>query len=182
MSISFQCEHCGKKIEAPDNVGGKWGKCPGCHNRVYVPAQHLEEQADDELRLAPLDNEDERRQQEMFAETIRLSKDILSETSAPEEAAPAEGQPEKPARRSASRAVALSDTELATSVIGYLRQMADGELEEAERAAEVVISGGSKSVRILERIAVSKTPEPELADIPRNVLAGLIKNLRSRIR
>ena len=37
MPIKFQCSLCGKKIEAPDSAGGKWGKCPGCHNKVYVP-------------------------------------------------------------------------------------------------------------------------------------------------
>ena len=52
MGISFHCEHCGKKIEAPDAAGGKWGKCPGCHNKVYVPA-NKPTQPDDELRLAP---------------------------------------------------------------------------------------------------------------------------------
>jgi hypothetical protein len=184
MSISFQCEHCGKKVEAPDNAGGKWGKCPGCHNRVYVPAQRLAEQADDELRLAPLNNEDERKQQEMFAETVRLRQDILSETSVPEDVAPAREQPAagKPAKHPADKPVAMSDAELTTSIIGYLRQMADGELEEAERTAETIISGGSKAIRILERIAVSKTPEPELADIPQNVLSGLIKGLRGRLR
>ncbi|MHC4658446.1 MAG: hypothetical protein ACYS83_04615 [Planctomycetota bacterium] len=32
MPITFHCEHCGKKIEAQDSAGGKWGKCPACHN------------------------------------------------------------------------------------------------------------------------------------------------------
>jgi hypothetical protein len=172
MSITFHCEHCGKKIEAPETAGGKWGKCPGCHNKVYVPGV----QADDELRLAPLDNEDERKQRELFAETVRLRQDILSETNVPEErtATKKESNVAKPEL--------LSDAELETSIISYLRQMADGELEEAERTAGTIISGGSKAVRILERITLSEMPEPELADIPRNVLSGLIKNLRSRLR
>jgi hypothetical protein len=172
MSITFQCEHCGKKVEAPDAAGGKWGKCPGCHNRVYVPGG----QTDDELRLAPVDNEEERKQRQLFAETVRLRKDILSETDAPpEEGASAKGQ-----QLAGAKPEALSDAEVTTSIIGYLRQMADGELEEAERTARTIIPNGHKAVKILERIALSKTPEPELADIPQHVLSGLIKNLRSR--
>ena len=38
MTISFHCAHCGKKMEAPDDAGGKWGKCPRCHNKLYVPS------------------------------------------------------------------------------------------------------------------------------------------------
>jgi hypothetical protein len=168
MSITFHCEHCGKKIEAPDNAGGKWGKCPGCRNKVYVPGG----QPTDELRLAPLDEEDDRRQKELIAETIRLREDILKETEAPEEGKP---QP-------AAKPGVLSEAELTSSIIGYLRRMADGELEEAERMAGTIIPYGGKAVRILERIALSEIPEPELADIPQQVLSGLIKKLRSRLR
>ena len=56
MGISFHCEYCGKKIEAPDTAGGKWGKCPACRNKVYVPANNP---PDDMLRLAPIDTEEE---------------------------------------------------------------------------------------------------------------------------
>jgi DNA-directed RNA polymerase subunit RPC12/RpoP len=41
MAITFHCGHCGKKIEAPDSAGGKWGKCPSCHNKVYVPPKEV---------------------------------------------------------------------------------------------------------------------------------------------
>ncbi len=84
MGISFHCEHCGKKIEAPDTAGGKWGKCPACHNKVYVPASKTA-QPDDELRLAPLDTEEEIRHRKMLAEEARLRQDILKETNVPEE-------------------------------------------------------------------------------------------------
>jgi DNA-directed RNA polymerase subunit RPC12/RpoP len=172
MSITFHCEHCGKKIEAPDDAGGKWGKCPGCHSKVYVPGKEV----DDELRLAPLDDEDERKRRALIAETVRLREDILSETEVPEEGAAAKSQPDT------ARPGVLSEAELTSGIIGYLRQMADGELEEAERTARTIIPCGSRAVRILERIALSEVPEPELADIPQQVLSGLIKNLRSRLR
>jgi hypothetical protein len=170
MSITFHCDHCGKRIEAPDTAGGKWGKCPGCKNKVYVPSQ---EPADD-LHLAPLDNEDEKKQKAFMSEEYRLRQDIMKETEAPEE-----GAMPKPV---AARPGALSEAELTTCIIAYLRQMADGELEEAERTAKTILPEGAKGVKILERIGLSEIPEPELADIPQQVLSGMIKNLRSRLR
>jgi len=171
MSITFHCDHCGKKIEAPDNAGGKWGKCPGCKSKVYVPSRQTDEE---ELKLAPLDNDDERRQKQLFAETVRLQEDIMKETNVPEEGIARKEPPPKPG--------ALSDAELNTIIIGYLRQMADGELEEAERTAQSIIPQGTKAVKIIERIALSEIREPELEDIPQQVFSGLIKTLRSRMR
>jgi hypothetical protein len=176
MAISLHCEHCGKKIEAPDTAGGKWGKCPGCHNKVYVPAGKAA-QPDDELRLAPLDTDDEQKHKKMLAEEARLRQDILKETNAAEEG----GIPKKPSP-APSRPNDLSDAELTMCIIGYLRQMADGDLDRAEETALTIIPNGQNAVRLLERIALSEIPEPEIADIPQQVLSGLIKNLRSRLR
>ena len=75
MAITFHCEHCGKKIEAPDNAGGKWGKCPACHNKVYVPSSD----AGEELKLAPIDATDLAEQSRLMAETRRIEQEILSE-------------------------------------------------------------------------------------------------------
>jgi hypothetical protein len=176
MGISFHCEHCGKKIEAPDTAGGKWGKCPGCHNKVYVPASKPA-QPDDELRLAPLDTEEEIRHRKMLAEEARLRQDILKETNVPEDGAVPKNQSPAP-----SKPNALSNSELTTCIISYLRQMADGDLDQAAETAQAIIPNGQNAVRILERIALSEIPEPEIADIPQQVLSGLIKNLRSRLR
>lgn len=176
MAISFHCEHCGRKIEAPDNAGGKWGKCPACHNKVYVPAGKAA-RPDDELRLAPIDGDDEIKKRKMLAEEARLRQAILEETNVPEEGAVPKNQPSAP-----SKPEVLSDAELTTCIISYLRQMADGELDQAKETEQSIIPNGRNAVRILERIALSEIPEPEIADIPQQVLSGLIKNLRSRLR
>jgi uncharacterized protein YlaI len=174
MSITFKCEHCGKRIEAPDAAGGKWGKCPGCKNKVYVPSKEAEDEG--ELRLAPLDVEEEKRKKQMLVEEARLRQEILQETEAPEEGV----QPKK--EQNESKPGVLSDAEIETGIIAYLRQMADGELEEAERTAKTLMPSGNRTIKILERIALSEIPEPEIADIPQNVLAGLIKGLRGRFK
>ncbi len=166
MAIIFHCEHCGKKIEAPDNAGGKRSKCPACHNKLYVPGLD----SDEELKLAPIDTDDNAKQKELMAETYKLTQEILLEREVPDGPAGA-----------AASAPEISDKELTKNIIVYLRQMADGELDEAQRTADSIAPYGPQAVEILDRIALSEMPEPELADVPQQVLSGLIRNLRTRI-
>ena len=167
MSIAFHCEHCGKKIQAPDNAGGKWGKCPACHNKVYVPGAEPEE----EFKLAPIDDTEEMRQKELLAETRRLTQDILSE----KDSANGSGAASAPSFQ-------ISDKELLKNIIIYLRHMANGDLEEAKATLDAIVSRRAQAAKIIDEIAVSEMPEPELADIPSQILSGLIRNLRSQIR
>lgn len=168
MAIAFHCEHCDKKIEAPDNAGGKWGRCPACHNKVYVPAPDTGE----EIKLAPMDSNDLAEQQRLLAETRRIEQEILREKSEVFEASPEKSAP----------VYEVSDNELTKNIIIYLRLMADGDLEEAERVSSIFIRAGKRAVKILDEIAVSEIPEPELADIPQQVLTGMIKALRTKIK
>jgi hypothetical protein len=168
MAITFHCEHCGKKIEAPDSAGGKWGKCPACHNRVYVPSSD----AGEELKLAPIDTTDLAEQKRLMAETRRIEQEILSEKEIPNDSAEAE---------IAAPVYEISDNELTKNIILYLRLMADGDLEQAERIASSIVSCGNRALKILDGIALSEIPEPELADIPQQVLSGLIRTLRTKI-
>jgi len=166
MGIKFHCEYCGKKIEAPDNAGGKWGKCPACHNKLYVPRMDSGE----ELKLAPIDETDLEREQRLMAETHKLTQDILQEREVP-------NGPSEPA----GAVYEMSKRELRKNVILYLRQMAYSELDEAERTAALIAPYGAQAVEIIDRIALSEIPEPELADIAQQVLAASIRTLRTRI-
>ncbi|MGA1979698.1 MAG: hypothetical protein ABSG99_03915 [Sedimentisphaerales bacterium] len=168
MAITFHCEHCGKKIEAPDGTGGKWGKCPACRNKVYVP----DSDAGEELKLAPMDAAALEEQRRLLDETRRIEQEILSEQSevlddSPEKAVPV---------------YEISDNELTKNIIVYLRLMADGDLEQAERVSSSIIHCGKRALKILDGIAVSEIPEPELADIPQQILAGLVRTLRTKIK
>jgi hypothetical protein len=165
MPIKFHCSCCGKKIEAPDSAGGKWGKCPACHTKVYVPLPQVE----DELKLAPVDEGEEQRKKQLLLETFRLTQDILQEKNTPD-VGPAAGPPAD-----------ISQEQLTNHVIQYLRQMANGELDKAQRTAELIVPHRRKVSAILDHLAKSHTPDPELEDIPQQVLSGLIRNLRTRI-
>jgi hypothetical protein len=167
MSISFHCEYCNKKIEAPDNAGGKWGKCPSCHNKLYVPSPPPPKE--EELKLAPLSEQEEEEKKRLMAETYRLSQDILQEK-------------EEATGKAAARADShISDKQLMVDIISYLRQMADGDLDQAKALGEQIVSCGNRAKKMLDKIALSEIPEPELADVPQHVLAGLIRTLRGKI-
>jgi hypothetical protein len=168
MAITFHCEHCGKKIEAPDGTGGKWGKCPACRNKVYIPDSDTGE----ELKLAPMNTNDLAEQKRLMAETRRIEQEIMSETDEVLDDSPERSVP----------VYEVSDNELTKNIIIYLRLMADGDLEQAERVSGTFIHSGKRALKILDSIAVSEIPEPELADIPQQVLAGMIRTLRTKVK
>lgn len=166
MAISFHCSYCGKKIEAADSAGGKWGRCPACRKKIYVPLQDDNE----ELKLAPMDESEEEKRKQLMAETYQLRQDILQEREVPN--GPVEA---------AEPISVLNEKELTKNIILHLQLMADGNLDEAQRLLALIAPYGERAVEILDRIALSEIPEPELAEIPQQVLAGLIRTLRSQI-
>ncbi len=166
MAIVFHCEYCGKKIEAADTAGGKWGKCPACHNKLYVPSMDTGE----ELKLSPIDETDVEREHRLMAETHRLTQDILKEREILDGPAPPAGA-----------VYQMGDRELTQNIIMYLRQMVYGELDEADRTAALIAPFSKRAVEIIDRIALSEIPDPKLADIPPQVLAGTIRTLRETI-
>ncbi len=173
MAIIFHCEHCGKKIEAADSAGGKWGKCPACHNKLYVPSSDSGE----ELKLAPIDVTDKEKEKQLMAETHKLTQDILQEfREVPEGATETVGPIE-----TAGPVFEMSEGELTKHIIMYLRRMADSELYEAQRIAALIAPHAVQVVEILDKIALSEILEPELADIPQHVLSGSIRALRDEM-
>lgn len=170
MSITFHCTYCNKKIVAKDGTGGKWGKCPSCHNKIYVPDLNADEA---ELTFAPIDEEDQRKKERLLQETYQLSQEILKEREEPDENAPHKSTP-KPA-------VTIDPGKIKSTIIMCLRKMADGHLAESDDIARSISHMGSKAKDELDAIALSDIPDNKLADIPPGVLAGLIRTLRGKI-
>ena len=169
MSISFHCESCKKKIKAPDQAGGKWGNCPYCKHRCYIPLPKTGEE--EELRLAPVDELEESRIDAMMRETHTLTQNILHESQIPEESPSA----------SVLAARVADERDLIKHVILYLRQMADGELAQAEKTFKILKANKKTSLRILASMARAERPEPELHDVPGTVLQGLIRDASSKL-
>ena len=126
MSVIFHCSFCGKKIEAKESATGKWGKCPSCHNKIYVPNLN----ADDDLKMAPVNESEEKKKKQLMAETYKLEQEILSERETPDENnKTVQSAPE----------IKIDDEQLMKNVVAYLRQMADGELERAESLSNSIV-------------------------------------------
>jgi len=167
MSISFHCECCKKKIKAPDNTGGKWGDCPHCKHRCYIPMPENAFANEEELSLEPVDEAEEKQYQDMMRQTRALQQEILSETAANDD--------------DASNDTGENEKELFKNIIIYLRQMADGELFQAEETEKKIVPVGAEAKNILKKMAKAKNPEPELADVASKVLLGLIKGLAAKL-
>lgn len=165
MSISITCERCKKKIKAPDSAGGKYGACPHCKHKCYVPMPH--DDSEPELKLAPIDDEEERKYSDMMRETYNVSQNILHETAKDE---PADTSDEP-----------MSERELIRNIVMYLRMMADGQLDQAERLAKKIRANAHAAKDILKRMTRTERPEPELEGIPPKLLLALIKNLSSSL-
>ncbi|MBN2591223.1 MAG: hypothetical protein JXA96_15270 [Sedimentisphaerales bacterium] len=174
MAIVFHCQFCNKEIRASDEAGGKWGKCPKCHNKIYVPSIDPEKE-EPELKLAPVDEDEIQRKRELMAETYRIQRDILEEREVPNNLV-------EPSVGTSGTMRKMSNEELEKYVIMFLRQMAAGELDDSERTSKLLSPYGKQVKDIIDRIALSEIPEPKLAHISPNVLSGFIRTLRSKIR
>ncbi len=109
MSIELHCPKCAKLIRAPDNAGGKRGKCPYCKESIYIPLRPDEAE---EIGIAPIDEEEERRVKELRRESIGYVAAVGHAKDAPPEEAAAWGSRSDAARnvrrRAASTSIAMS--------------------------------------------------------------------------
>jgi hypothetical protein len=164
MSISFSCESCKKKIKAPDKAGGKWGKCPYCEHKCYIPLPPAPEE--EELTLAPLDETHETSYEEKMQQMRDVTDDILQVKDEPQDEI---GIGE------------MNSGDMRNVVIVYLRQMADGLLAEAEGTAALIANSRAAGLKVLDELEIASEVDPKLSDISPGVLFGLIKKLRSEL-
>ena len=165
MSITFHCESCKKKIKAPEESGGKYGSCPHCKHKCYVPLPPSED--DEELKLIPLDEGYEDEYKRMMRETYGLTQNILEERDSGKEPV--------------GIAMPVVEKDVVKDVVYYLRLMADGELTQAENLMKKLTRSPKTAKDILARMRKTDKPEPELLDIAPKVLQALIKDLSKRL-
>jgi hypothetical protein len=166
MSISFHCESCKKKIKAPDDAGGKWGSCPHCNHKCYIPSPPAEN--GEELTLIPMEEGYEENYKKMMRETYGLTQNILGQTDVPNDDAPPASEP-------------ATEKDLIKDLVAYLRLMADGELSQAEVVAKQISRVPKDAKKLLVKMLKAERPEPELQDIPERLLHGLIKDLGKKL-
>jgi hypothetical protein len=172
MSIEFHCEHCGRAIKAPDDAGGKRGTCPACKNSVYVPTPP--EQLD-EIPMSPLDQEDERRRQQLEAEAQSIKESLLHERDVPAEGAGAAATTPRPA------APRVPGADPRTLVLKCVRALAASKLDRAEACIKELKESGADAKQIVEELSLDDMPPSELGDIPPELYQGFLRSIRSRL-
>ena len=168
MAIEFHCDHCGKLVRTDSGHAGKRGRCPACHQSVYIPSPSAEI---DPLELAPLDESGERAQERLEQETRELTHELLHETESP----PDRGRP-----RAAAGPPAPPRLDIQELLVCYARYMADGKLADAEEVAAEIRSDMSRAAEIIQRLTMDEIPPAGLDDVPRPVLIGFFKQLREQ--
>ena len=164
MSITFDCSECGKRIEAPDSAAGKRGKCPHCGQGNDIPAAAPPADDDDLFDLAPLDEDEERRQREETQRLLEQERDLLVDGAA--ETGPPLEQRDN-----------VDTADLYHFVVNYCRDMADGQLERAGAHIQKLKSFRGLGKEAAEDFLSGKAVEESLLDIPSGVLAGFLKSL-----
>jgi DNA-directed RNA polymerase subunit RPC12/RpoP len=185
MAIVFHCEHCGKKISAPESAGGKPGKCPTCHQRIYIP---MPESEIEEIPLAPEDPQDEIRKHQFLREQFLLQQELEKHKGAPEVPGEHESMPAEnalPLLDDGDGAALNFSSTSHTADVGklveqYVLLMVQGNLEGANQIASQIAAGGKQAKQKVEQMAMQDFFHPDAANIPPSVIAGFFKKLLAR--
>jgi len=167
MSITFRCERCHRDITAPDGAGGSRGKCPFCQNSTYIPAPVSE---DDILPLAPVDEEDERRQQ---AEADAARKQDLALLDSGDD-----GASTAPLEQRAD----LKPEDLHHFVINYCLDMANSDLERVPTHVAKLKEFGSLGTQAVDDVLADEMLDPALSSLPEALVRGFLKQLREELK
>lgn len=170
MAIVFHCEHCSKEISAPPESGGKRGKCPHCNGVNYIPSQSPDEV--EMYDLSPVNPDEERRRQREEAVAHDIQRKLLHER------VEVQGG-EEPVRHKEDDGVRPGD--LRALLVDYLGAMSRGHLEEADRGAFAMSRSKKEVLAMIDRISMDDVASAELSNLPRPVMLGFLRQLRSKL-
>jgi len=170
MTISFRCEHCGKRVEAPDEVGGRRGRCPYCKGSNYIPAPKTG-QEEELLDLAPEDEEALRKHQREIQALRETERALIAELGHREASAP----PAVDQRED------LKPEHLHPYIVNYCLALAGSNLEQANHHLEQLKKVRRMAKAEVERFLSGDILEPTLANIPPKVLHGFLNQLKGSL-
>jgi len=176
MSIELHCPQCGNLIKAPDNAGGRHGKCPYCECRVYIPTPEGEIE---EIGIAPIDEEEAERERRLRREALDIAKVVTHDKSAIPEGQPAG------ASRGTVGGGALPESigevvDVAEEVEKFVLAMRDSKLDQADRAVAALKRSGAHGRDYVQGLIVDQMP-PEFENVPPPLLKGFLKTLLGRL-
>lgn len=168
MPIEFHCNHCGHHVRTSSEHAGKRGKCPHCHQSVYIPTPSEEIEL---LRLAPVDENEQREEERLLEESRRLAQTLREDkTEVPPEL------PKTPRPEPTEDMRLPSDME--ALVVEYALAMSQGKLNEAEKLAREIRQNRAQAEEVIQRLTMDELPPTRLAGIPRPVLVKFIARLQ----
>ncbi len=174
MSIEFNCPACEKSIRAPDTAGGKYGKCPFCEVKVYIPAPPSADE--EEIGLAPIDEDEERREKELIRESVRYAAAFDKDP----DKLPPEGAEGRGGGARRSEPVPGEVIEVADEVEAFVVAMRDSKLQDAERVLARLKRAGARAKDYVEGLMLDPTPPP-IGNVPKPLLMGFLKSLLGRL-
>jgi hypothetical protein len=166
VSIDFHCPYCGVSIKAPENTGGKKGRCPKCNQAVYIPMPGSEGEAFD---LIPLDHEHERHQSEMMDESFATRLDLLASDEFDESS------------ESTKAYLTVKTRDVPRLVHRYLLAMANANLPRAERIEEALKGHKRATLNYVEKLTVLKRLPSEFKSFPEPLIRGFLKKLTEEL-
>lgn len=181
MAIEFHCNFCGKQVKAPDDAGGKKGKCPSCQKVLYIP---MPEGAVDEFDLAPIDEAEERRKRQVEEQALALQRALLKEKlAAPEGAVPKGKSADLPAPPPplSNGSDSANDEDVEFLIVEWVRSMADGDLGDADRSMMQLRKNKAAARQLVGKLAIAEPPPAGLQDVPRPVLNRYFKMLKEQL-
>lgn len=170
MSIELHCPQCSKLIRAPDNAGGRHGKCPYCKREVYIPMAASDEE---EIAIAPFDDDADRLAREMEEEARELTGQLRREKEVPPE------RPDRSAKGLASPSAASID--VGSLVLQFVKCMRDSQLEQADRVAGQLKADPGRTREEVQRLIVDEMQAPGFEDVPPGLYKGFLKALLDRL-
>jgi len=176
MSIEFNCPSCEKSIRAPDTAGGRYGKCPFCEVKVYIPSAASDE---GEIGLAPIDEDEEKRDRELMRESVRYAAAFDKD---PDKLPPegAENRGRGAGARQGMEPAPGEVIEIADEVEAFVVAMRDSKLPDAERVLNRLKRAGTRAKDYVEGLMLDPTPPP-IGNVPKPLLHGFLKSLLSRL-
>lgn len=177
MGIQFYCEHCRQSVTAPDDAGGRQGKCPHCGGTVYIPNP---EATDGEIPLAPLDDAEEQQRERAAQEARELQLRLLQEQATPGEPGSRKGRRSEVMPSALPAGVPVK--ELNRLIVQYVEAMAAGRLDTAEQLLARLVQQRLHVLTIIDGMASEDLSAYGLPALPRPVLLGFLKQLRTRLQ
>lgn len=177
MTIQLHCEHCGKLIQASESVGGRSGKCPHCQGMNYIPLPAKGEGG--ELPLAPLDEEFERHRRQAVAEDMDVQRRLWHEQDSSRKTdrhgsvRQTDADLAPPPKHSRKQLTAL--------VVSFIEAMSRGDLEKADGLIAQLANQKAEVFQVLDELVSDDLNTYGLPVLPRPVLVGFMKQLRSKL-